>query len=244
MLVNSVFFPTHVLQNPGSYDECIPIGDFSFDPHKLICCSLESGNILSHGSGGKGYGLATTAITSGCFIWKVWTSICIKKKKHSYSYLYCLLPRLYHWNVYIYQTSLFSSTSPKRTEAMRAHVLVFHAGQSEITTITPPLTCGCIVPIVATCTMEGNWSAHFLPLPRVTPSPASWTWRLTPYHLLRMTRSVQIFTVSTQGFYSCVVLCCVLLQSLRVFVFLLGAKVGIWRCGCLWTVPLCVVLQQ
>ncbi|XP_063334410.1 probable E3 ubiquitin-protein ligase HERC1 isoform X1 [Pelmatolapia mariae] len=56
--------------NPGSYDECIPIGDFSFDPHKLMCCSLESGNILSHGSGGKGYGLATTAITSGCFIWK------------------------------------------------------------------------------------------------------------------------------------------------------------------------------
>ncbi|XP_047185393.1 probable E3 ubiquitin-protein ligase HERC1 isoform X3 [Scophthalmus maximus] len=54
----------------GSYDECIPIGDFSFDPHKLVCCSLESGNILSHGSGGKGYGLATTAITSGCFIWK------------------------------------------------------------------------------------------------------------------------------------------------------------------------------
>ncbi|KAE8284964.1 putative E3 ubiquitin-protein ligase HERC1 [Larimichthys crocea] len=57
-------------RNPGSYDECIPIGDFSFDPHKIICCSLESGNILSHGTGGKGYGLATTAITSGCFIWK------------------------------------------------------------------------------------------------------------------------------------------------------------------------------
>ncbi|XP_026209979.1 probable E3 ubiquitin-protein ligase HERC1 isoform X1 [Anabas testudineus] len=56
--------------SPGSYDECIPIGDFSFDPHKLMCCSLESGNILSHGTGGKGYGLATTAITSGCFIWK------------------------------------------------------------------------------------------------------------------------------------------------------------------------------
>ncbi|TRY98659.1 hypothetical protein DNTS_005902 [Danionella cerebrum] len=54
----------------GSEDECIPIGDFSFDPLKLICCSLESGNVLSHGSGGKGYGLATTAVTSGCFIWK------------------------------------------------------------------------------------------------------------------------------------------------------------------------------
>lgn len=54
-----------------SEEECIPIGDFSFDPHKLTCCSLESGNVLAHGAGGKGYGLATTAITSGCFIWKV-----------------------------------------------------------------------------------------------------------------------------------------------------------------------------
>uniref|UniRef100_A0A672ZRT2 HECT-type E3 ubiquitin transferase n=1 Tax=Sphaeramia orbicularis TaxID=375764 RepID=A0A672ZRT2_9TELE len=61
---------TRVTENIDDYEECIPIGDFSFDPHKLICCSLESGNILSHGSGGKGYGLATTAITSGCFIWK------------------------------------------------------------------------------------------------------------------------------------------------------------------------------
>lgn len=60
-----------VLQKVGSYDECIPIGDFSYDPHKIVCCSLESGNILSHGTGGKGYGLTTTAITSGCFIWKV-----------------------------------------------------------------------------------------------------------------------------------------------------------------------------
>uniref|UniRef100_A0A7N6A8Y1 HECT-type E3 ubiquitin transferase n=1 Tax=Anabas testudineus TaxID=64144 RepID=A0A7N6A8Y1_ANATE len=60
----------YLIEQMGVYDECIPIGDFSFDPHKLMCCSLESGNILSHGTGGKGYGLATTAITSGCFIWK------------------------------------------------------------------------------------------------------------------------------------------------------------------------------
>lgn len=60
-----------VFQESSVEDECIPIGDFSFDPHKLLCCSLESGNVLSHGSGGKGYGLATTAITSGCFTWKV-----------------------------------------------------------------------------------------------------------------------------------------------------------------------------
>ncbi|XP_029920656.1 probable E3 ubiquitin-protein ligase HERC1 isoform X2 [Myripristis murdjan] len=62
--------------DPSSDEECIPIGDFSFDPYKLICCSLENGNVLSHGSGGKGYGLATTAITSGCFIWK----FCITKE--------------------------------------------------------------------------------------------------------------------------------------------------------------------
>lgn len=105
------------------------------------------------------------------------------------------------------KTSLRSSTLPKRIEAMRAHVLVCHAGQSEITTTTPPVTCGCIVPIVATCTMGGNWSAHFLHLPRVTPSPASWTWRLTLYHLLRMTRSDQMFTVSIQGFNSYCLLC-------------------------------------
>ncbi|KAL4617326.1 putative E3 ubiquitin-protein ligase HERC1 [Arapaima gigas] len=58
------------LTGTESEDECIPIGDFSFDPYKLTCCSLESGNVLSHGSGGKGYGLATTSITSGCFTWK------------------------------------------------------------------------------------------------------------------------------------------------------------------------------
>ncbi|XP_053334016.1 probable E3 ubiquitin-protein ligase HERC1 isoform X3 [Clarias gariepinus] len=62
--------PESLKKESGVEEECIPIGDFSFDPHKLLCCTLESGNVLSHGSGGKGYGLATTAITSGCFIWK------------------------------------------------------------------------------------------------------------------------------------------------------------------------------
>ncbi|KAK2827719.1 hypothetical protein Q7C36_018645 [Tachysurus vachellii] len=62
--------PESLKKESSVEDECIPIGDFSFDPHKLLCCSLESGNVLSHGSGGKGYGLATTAITSGCFTWK------------------------------------------------------------------------------------------------------------------------------------------------------------------------------
>ncbi|XP_069780317.1 probable E3 ubiquitin-protein ligase HERC1 isoform X3 [Narcine bancroftii] len=48
----------------------IPIKEFSFDPEKMVCCVMEAGNILSHGTGGKGYGLASTAIISGCFQWK------------------------------------------------------------------------------------------------------------------------------------------------------------------------------
>ena len=52
--------------------------------------------------------------------------------------------------------SLLSSPLPKKTEAMKAHVLVFHDGQSEITTTTQLLTCGSIVHTAATCTMGEN----------------------------------------------------------------------------------------
>lgn len=166
------------LQSAGGYDECIPIGDFSFDPNKLMCCFLESGNILAHGSGGKGYGLATTAITSSCFTWKVRNVFCVRADRCREMICTKSTP----------STRLCSSTSPKRTEATRARVSEFHAGPSEIITTIPPPTCGCIALIVATCTMEENWSEHFPPSHRVTPSHASWTWRLTPYRLQRMIR--------------------------------------------------------
>lgn len=165
-----------------------------------MCCSLESGSVLSHGSGGKGYGLATTAVTSGCFIWKVWTGVffvSFLKKSVVFFKIYRVVRELDTC-----LTSLLSSTLPKRTEATRARAWAFHGGLSKITTTIPPLTCGCIVPTAGTCTMEANWSAHFHLLARVTPSPASWTWRLTPFHLLRTTRSVdtnagaEVFKVS------------------------------------------------
>ncbi|XP_055489136.1 LOW QUALITY PROTEIN: probable E3 ubiquitin-protein ligase HERC1 [Leucoraja erinacea] len=56
--------------------ECdnIPIKEFSFDPEKMVCCVMEAGNVLSHGMGGKGYGLASTAMTSGCFQWKFYVT--------------------------------------------------------------------------------------------------------------------------------------------------------------------------
>ncbi|XP_069758992.1 probable E3 ubiquitin-protein ligase HERC1 isoform X8 [Narcine bancroftii] len=51
-------------------DENLPIQELSFDPEKTQCCVVENGQVLTHGSGGKGYGLASTGITSGCYQWK------------------------------------------------------------------------------------------------------------------------------------------------------------------------------
>ncbi|XP_075941225.1 putative E3 ubiquitin-protein ligase HERC1 [Anarhichas minor] len=51
-------------------DENLPIQEVSFDPEKAQCCMVENGQGLTHGSGGKGYGLASTGISSGCYQWK------------------------------------------------------------------------------------------------------------------------------------------------------------------------------
>ncbi|XP_028822113.1 probable E3 ubiquitin-protein ligase HERC1 [Denticeps clupeoides] len=51
-------------------EENLPVQEISFDPEKVQCCGVEAGQILTHGSGGKGYGLAATAITAGCYQWK------------------------------------------------------------------------------------------------------------------------------------------------------------------------------
>ncbi|KAG7482607.1 putative E3 ubiquitin-protein ligase HERC1 isoform X5 [Solea senegalensis] len=51
-------------------DENLPIQEVSFDPEKAQCCVVENGQGLTHGSGGKGYGLASTGISSGCYQWK------------------------------------------------------------------------------------------------------------------------------------------------------------------------------
>lgn len=52
-------------------DENLPIQEISFDPEKAQCCVVENSQGLTHGSGGKGYGLASTGISSGCYQWKV-----------------------------------------------------------------------------------------------------------------------------------------------------------------------------
>lgn len=58
-------------QVEGEEDENLSIQEVSFDPEKAQCCVVENGQGLTHGSGGKGYGLASTGISSGCYQWKV-----------------------------------------------------------------------------------------------------------------------------------------------------------------------------
>ncbi|XP_047741202.1 probable E3 ubiquitin-protein ligase HERC1 [Hyalella azteca] len=55
---------------PDSPEDNLLVQEVGFDPEKLLCCSVEGGHTLVHGPGGRGYGLGSTPITSGCFQWK------------------------------------------------------------------------------------------------------------------------------------------------------------------------------
>ncbi|KAG8252880.1 putative E3 ubiquitin-protein ligase herc1 [Homalodisca vitripennis] len=52
-------------------EDNLPVQDTGFDPEKCLCCSIEGGHTLVHTPGGRGYGLGTTAIYSGCYQWKL-----------------------------------------------------------------------------------------------------------------------------------------------------------------------------
>lgn len=52
-------------------DSAVAATETSFDPDKSLNCSVEGSHTLVHGSGGRGYGLASTPITYGCYQWKV-----------------------------------------------------------------------------------------------------------------------------------------------------------------------------
>lgn len=47
------------------------VAEATFDIHKTVCCSVENDQTLVHGSGGRGYGLVTTPISTGTYQWKV-----------------------------------------------------------------------------------------------------------------------------------------------------------------------------
>lgn len=43
----------------------------TFDVEKCLNCATESPQVLVHSTSGKGYGLGSTAMVSGCYKWKV-----------------------------------------------------------------------------------------------------------------------------------------------------------------------------
>lgn len=48
----------------------------TFDTDKCLNCTIESPQVLVHSTSGKGYGLGSTAMVSGCYKWKVWKPSC------------------------------------------------------------------------------------------------------------------------------------------------------------------------
>ncbi|GFS09340.1 HECT and RLD domain-containing E3 ubiquitin protein ligase family member 1, partial [Elysia marginata] len=50
--------------------DSVVIQSAAFDPDRCTACTVESGHTLVHGSGGRGYGLGSTVMTSGCYQWK------------------------------------------------------------------------------------------------------------------------------------------------------------------------------
>ncbi|RUS68742.1 hypothetical protein EGW08_023496, partial [Elysia chlorotica] len=50
--------------------DSVVIQSAAFDPDRCTACTVESGHTLVHGSGGRGYGVGSTVMTSGCYQWK------------------------------------------------------------------------------------------------------------------------------------------------------------------------------
>ncbi|KAK7862054.1 hypothetical protein R5R35_011478 [Gryllus longicercus] len=62
--------PGEVWLDSDMCEENVPVQEMGFDVEKCLCCTVEGGQTLVHGPGGRGYGLGNTAITSGCYQWK------------------------------------------------------------------------------------------------------------------------------------------------------------------------------
>uniref|UniRef100_A0A2C9KCS9 B30.2/SPRY domain-containing protein n=1 Tax=Biomphalaria glabrata TaxID=6526 RepID=A0A2C9KCS9_BIOGL len=63
----------YIIPLPGaacSTPDIVLIQSAAFDPDRCVACTVESGHTLVHGSGGRGYGLGSTVMTSGCYQWK------------------------------------------------------------------------------------------------------------------------------------------------------------------------------
>lgn len=52
-------------------EDLMAMHEATFDHDKTLYCKVENGHTLVHGAGGRGYGLGSTPIVSGCYQWKV-----------------------------------------------------------------------------------------------------------------------------------------------------------------------------
>ena len=59
------------VETNSSEDDMMAMQEATFDPDKTLSCKVDNGHTLVHGMGGRGYGLGATAITTGCYQWKV-----------------------------------------------------------------------------------------------------------------------------------------------------------------------------
>lgn len=51
-------------------EDNMPVFDVAFDSDKCLYSSVENSQTVTHESGERGYALANTAVTSGCYQWK------------------------------------------------------------------------------------------------------------------------------------------------------------------------------
>ncbi|BFZ01051.1 hypothetical protein BsWGS_04090 [Bradybaena similaris] len=56
--------------NTESTSDSVVIQSAAFDPDRCVACTVENCHTLVHGVGGRGYGLGSTVMTSGCYQWK------------------------------------------------------------------------------------------------------------------------------------------------------------------------------
>ena len=95
--------PVHSSKAP---DDLMATQDASFDPDKTLCCKVENGHTLMHGTGGRGYGLGATCITSGCYQWKVRCAFALSEIKSEIFFLITIIT-----NILIFRKTDVKATS-------------------------------------------------------------------------------------------------------------------------------------
>ncbi|XP_076465936.1 putative E3 ubiquitin-protein ligase HERC1 isoform X3 [Babylonia areolata] len=60
----------HGATQPSKDKDQVEVEGVVFDSDRCVACNVENGHTVAHGSSGRGYGVASTPMTSGCYQWK------------------------------------------------------------------------------------------------------------------------------------------------------------------------------